>query len=277
MSIRPSIVLPPPPRQVRVLAIGREETIGRLRRKLPHWCVLTEGASMQEAMQSIRARRYDVVMFDPASVRFDLMMAALTTAADVGVGGLLYCVIDPQTAASIVRAVRILRCEVICIGADDESLLLGVCLRSMEHVSAPALVARELASAFLGLPSEVRAAIVGLFAGMPIPVDVSVLTIEARASQRTVERSCARQGLTTPGRLLIGARIARAWRALASGKSISEVAAANGWDSTDRFRLQFRRLLGTSPTSARRRMDTGEFCRQLATSMRSEDSGARTQ
>ena len=255
-------------RPVRVLMVAREEMARRLSKNIPHWCVLEACGLISDAMHSIQLRKVDAIVLDPSSIRLDMLMKALTSAADAGVGCVLYSALDQQSAIRIMQVVRIVRCEFVCVGADNEAEVFDHCFRSLESISAPALVASELAQIFLGLPSDIRMVFVGLFSGMPIPNAVSDLVALTGSTERGLERWCERLKLVSPHHLLVGARIARAWSTISAGETISEVARQNKWDSPDRFRSHFRGLIGMSPTDARRRMRTGDFAIQLATSLK---------
>jgi AraC family transcriptional activator FtrA len=89
------------------------------------------------------------------------------------------------------------------------------------------------------------------------PLGVADLARAAAVSPRTfVRRFRAEQG-GTPHRWLTRQRVLAAQRRLEGGReSIEEVAGAVGFGTAQTLRLQFRRILGTSPTSYRRRFST---------------------
>lgn len=140
-----------PVAQVRVLAVGREEIVGRLRRCLRPWCVLTHRLSISEAMGLVQTRKCDVVVLDPSLLRPEQLLAVLNAGSDVGVGGVLYTAFDRQSVARVAKVVATLRCEVVGIGAENEIEILNHHLRDLGDISAPALVLGELAVPIAGV------------------------------------------------------------------------------------------------------------------------------
>lgn len=258
---------------VRIMAIGRESTVDHLRRKVPHWCWVHSG-SVAEAIEAMRTRKCEHVALDPSSLRLDVMIDAAIAAEQHGVGCLLYATLSHLAATQSIGVMTKARCELIFIGAAQEASLLARCFRSASQTSAAALVATELASCLLGLPSDIRDSFVGAFGGVSMPIGRGARSGSNRSAERRIERACKKVGLAAPSQILTGVRIANCWRALRDGHEISEIALRQDWDSAARFRKNFRKLIGVSPSVARNRQ-TGEFASQLATALNRRPSGGQ--
>jgi len=86
------------------------------------------------------------------------------------------------------------------------------------------------------------------------PLDVRQMARAASLSPRTLVRRFHAELGSTPHRWLNRQRVLEAQRQLEqSGRSIEEVAEAVGFGTAQTLRLHFRRVLGTSPTTYRRR------------------------
>jgi AraC family transcriptional activator FtrA len=86
------------------------------------------------------------------------------------------------------------------------------------------------------------------------PLDVRQMARAASLSARTLVRRFHAELGSTPHRWLNRQRVLEAQRQLEqSGRSIEEVAEAVGFGTAQTLRLHFRRVLGTSPTTYRRR------------------------
>ena len=252
---------------VRIMAIGRESTVDRLRRKVPHWCWVHASGSVADAIQAMRTHKCEYISLDPSQLRLDVMIDAAIAAEQHGVGCVLYATFSHLAATQSIGVMRKARCELIFIGAAQEASLLARCFRSASQISAAALVAGELAARLLGLPSDIGASFVGVFGGLSMPVCGGAPAGSNRSAERRIERACKKAGLAAPSQILTGVRIANCWHALRDGHEISEVALRQSWDSAARFRRNFRKLIGVSPSVARNRMQTGEFASQLATAL----------
>jgi AraC family transcriptional activator FtrA len=89
------------------------------------------------------------------------------------------------------------------------------------------------------------------------PLAVQDLAKAAALSPRTLVRRFHTELGSTPHHWLNRQRVLEAQRQLErSGRSIEDVAAAVGFGSAQTLRLHFRRVLGTSPTTYRRRFTT---------------------
>src|SRR5436190_2783120 len=89
------------------------------------------------------------------------------------------------------------------------------------------------------------------------PLDVRQMARAASLSPRTLVRRFHAELGSTPHRWLNRQRVLEAQRQLEqSGRSIEEVAEAVGFGTAQTLRLHFRRVLGTSPTTYRRRFTT---------------------
>ena len=245
--------------------------IAMVRKSLPSWCALEGEATVSSALTTIRSQRFGFLLVDPSLFRVDVTMTLLSAATDVGVASSLYVEIDKDSAMRIAQIVRIVQCELIGVGSQDEALLFEQWLRSAQRVSAPSLLAGKLSTIFLGFAAHVRPAIVSLFSGRPIPRDVKSLASQANSSERALERTCHSRGITTPGRLLVGAKVARTWRPITTGIPIEQIASRGGWSTSDQFRSHFRRMILDSPTGARKRMHTPEFADRLEESLRATE------
>lgn len=263
------------PQTVRVLAMCREETARRLRERLPSWCTLTAHAALPEAARAIETRCCDTLVLDPVSLRLDAMNRIVGVAADAGIGVLIYGPLDRESASRITQILRRVSCDLLFCGAEDESGLVADRLRALASASTPSLIARELAPAFMRLSADVRSAVMGLFGWLPVPASAAGLVTRARATDRHLQRLCVKCGLAAPGRLLLGARLARAWDAMKAGERVAIVARTTGWDSVEQFRSHFRRFVGLSPSLARDSVETAEFVHRLAEGLR--DGASRSE
>jgi hypothetical protein len=243
----------------------------RLRDQLPRWCALDARFSISDAQRAIQLRRFDVLVLDPAAYRFDTQMDFLKFAADAGSGVVLYAATDRESARRVVQVMRMFTCELVSIGAEHESELLERCCASPTRISAPSLVASELASNLVGLDPDPRAAFVALLGGMPIPSDVKAFIDRAASTERKLERQCVKRRLAPPSKFMVGAHILHSWVSLTSGDAISTIALQRGWRTDDQYRSQFKAIVHESPTRARARMHTAEFAHQSANSMRISD------
>ena len=259
---------PPARVYVRVMAIGHETTVDRLRRKMPHWCTLQPSGSVADAIEAMRTRKCEFVALDPSSLHVDLMIDAAIAAEQHGVGCLLYATLGRRTANQVIGVMAKARCELIFIGGTEEAFLLARCFRSSSRISAAALVTGELAPRLLQLPNDIGETIVGEFGGASRTIRESAPSSSTRSEKRQIQRACEKAGLAAPARLLAGRWIANSWNALREGRQISEIVLRHGWGSADRFRANFRRLVGVSPSAARKRLNTGEFASQLAASLK---------
>jgi hypothetical protein len=259
---------PPPSAPVRILSIGRGETTERLRDMLPPWCELAQRDSVSDAQRLVDVRKCDVMMLDPAAFRFDMQFPLLKSAADAGIGVVLYAGTDRESARGVVKVMRLFTCELVSVGAEFERSLLEHCFRSPSRIAAPSLVAGELAPNLIGLDSDVRAAFVGYLGGIRIPADIAGLVDLTGSNERRLERMCVQRRLAPPNVCMVGAHVAHSWAPLQSGEAISEIAASQRWGTSDRYRSGFRSVSGFAPTHARERMQTPEFAHQAANSMR---------
>lgn len=249
------------------MAIGRESTVDRLRRKVPHWCWVQTSGSVANVIEAMRNRKCEYIALDPSQLRLDVMVGAAVAAEQHGVGCMLYATLSHLAAAQSIGVMTKARCELIFIGAAQEASRLARCFRSASQISASALVASELAARLLGLPSDIRASFVGMFGGVSIQVGGGALSGSSRSDERRIERACKKVGLAAPSHLLTGVRIANCWHALRDDHEISEIALSQSWGSAARFRRNFRKLIGVSPSVARNRMQTDEFASQLAAAL----------
>ncbi|HEY2850750.1 MAG TPA: hypothetical protein VGI97_12790 [Gemmatimonadaceae bacterium] len=173
---------------MRIAAIGRESTVDRLRRKVPHWCWIHASGSMAEAIEAMRNRKCEYVALDPSQLRLDVMIDAAVAAEQHGVGCVLYATLSYLSAAQSIGVMTKARCELIFIGAAQEASRLARCFSSASQISASALVASELAARLLGLPSDIRASFVGMFGGVSVQVGGGALSGSSRSDERRIER-----------------------------------------------------------------------------------------
>jgi transcriptional regulator GlxA family with amidase domain len=88
------------------------------------------------------------------------------------------------------------------------------------------------------------------------PLDVAALAARACVSSRTLARRFREQTGTTPVQWLLAARVRRAQDLLeTTSMAIDQVAFKAGFDSPVTFRARFRRLVGISPATYRRRFN----------------------
>lgn len=86
------------------------------------------------------------------------------------------------------------------------------------------------------------------------PVTVAGLAAQAHMSERTFQRTFARQTGTSPIRWVVERRVQASLPLLESGDApIDQVAAAVGFDSAVTFRHHFGRAMRTTPTAYRKR------------------------
>jgi hypothetical protein len=161
----------------------------------------------------------EFVALDPSSLHVDVMIDAAIAAEQCGVGCVLYGTLSHLAATKAISVMTKARCELVFIDAIQEATLLARCFRSSQ-ISAVALVASELASRLLGLPSDIRES----FGGVSIPIRRGARSGSNRSNERRIERACKKVELATPSHFLTGVWIANSWRALRDGHEISEVA-----------------------------------------------------
>ena len=247
---------------MRVLTLlSRGGLQGSLQR-VPHIEVVSlRSASLVES--SLRTAHAGLVVVDPSDLRDDAFLEMVSMIAKTGTPLVLYCDLNPTSAARVVMVARIMPVEVVFTGADGEEQIVRRALRAGGRQTVPALVFRGLSDCVAKLPQALAERFVSFFGGLSISCSVREFVRDLDADETTVRAWIRSSGLQPPSRILNCARVARVLACLADDPGCIEAVAERMMWSIRTMRSQFSQLIGVSPICAARTMASNELAERL--------------
>lgn len=213
-----------------------------------------------------------VVIFDPSrddsAVQAIRVRERFTSTAFV-----MYTTLDPRAFQNVAGLIRGGFTEVVLFGFDDqrariERLLLDVALRIELQPYLSALAPR-----LLRLPARLRSAVEEMIREPRSYRSTQDLAVAAQMSTRAVFRHLRAAGFPSPRRLVVSARVVRAYLLLSgNGRSAQEVASLLGYPSTDQLSAHLAELCGCTASDVKRGLSPEAFFDSMVTSLTKHSS-----
>ena len=255
----------PVPHSMKILALLPDDARQVLERSLTGAQRLTRAGGAESIASSLRERRCDALVLDPALPDQDEFEAVMRAVNESGVPVLLYTMLQPLSARRIVQAVESAPHELVLRGADDMPELLQRKLSTLVAPSAPAILLGHAAPHFKAFPERLQTVSVSLFGRNSLPRWVGGLVEESELARRTVDRWMQKGGIRGAARLLDTARLARVWSPLVErGADVREVALHCGFARLRLLTAHTRRIAGCAPMDLKNQYTRETFGRRLA-------------
>lgn len=258
---------------IRVLACLQKRKLASLQHALDRRGMVTNACGSDQFLQRALHTAFDVALFDPeagenitAVSRCRSLLADYVRASHAPL--FVYADFARHTKETIVELIRAGARGLIVAGIDDEPREL---LRQLEvgvGFSQRALLIRRIADLLPGLPSGVEYAIRSVLSGDLHVDDVGDLARLSNVSRRTLDRAFYAAGLSTPRRLIQGARVLEAYILLRGSARVAQVGALAGFHDYNGFRTATELVAGVSPTVLASRIQPETLCALLASHLR---------
>lgn len=210
---------------------------------------LLEAVSWPELAAILIEKRVDIVVIDPGAAGWDGLAAAIDLLVKFpSVPVLGYTIVNASTAHAVVELNRNRQCRVLLHPHEG---LPSEFREALLHAHEGTLAARFLVAIdqqLLELPECLRNAVCEMFDHPQSFEAASDIALVAHVRSEKVNRRFALAGLGTPKKMLIAARLLRAYSYItASGKSIESIAVAIGYHDPHVLRAHIRRVLRSEP------------------------------
>jgi AraC-like DNA-binding protein len=178
---------------------------------------------------------------------------------------MIYTAVTPAALKAVAELAVVGAQQLILYRYDDEPhRFLEILERQPAHALSTALL-REFDPGLSSLTPPLARAVERLFR-RPIGFETAGdLASSAAITVRTVYRQLTAAGFESPRRLIVGARLLRAFAyARDPDQSLEEVARRLGYSAPRMLTRHMREIVGITPRAARRRMPAAEFVSALA-------------
>ena len=230
--------------------------LSHLRRVLGDAHALTSVDDWARLSQVVAGNAVDVAVLDPSadgSVRTGEIVELVRRHASLPV--VVYTALSPQTMRAIVELSRHGLQQVLLHRFDDEPRRLLEAIEQQPTVMLTAALFQRLAEPLSRLPTALVREVERMYRQPRAYADASDLARAAGMPRRTMYRVLEGAGLLSPGLLVRGARLLRAYAYLGdSGNSVEGVVTKLGYSSRQLFIKHVREAFDVVPSELRRRL-----------------------
>jgi hypothetical protein len=237
-----------------IVTLVPEESLQRLCASVPGTVQITP-VGLATLSRVLNDGHPEIVVCDPCWARPESFTEIVGVIARAGVPLLLYGRLSRVMSARVATAAAMMTSELLFQGAPDETEILRRVIRSAAEPCLPALIFARIAQRVHNLPAPLAERVVSLFGWLAIPNRVSAFVAGLPFGARTVRELLARAGLSGPKRLIIGARVARAFEIARAkpGLSLDALGELCGLVSAGVLDSQCRLVTGLAGGAALRR------------------------
>jgi AraC-like DNA-binding protein len=240
--------------------------LAHLRRVLGERHTVWPVAGWADLAHAARRRPADVAVLDPAAdgtPRIEEIVELVRRHPSLPI--LVYTTLSPQSMRAIVELSRHGIQQVLLYRFDDEPHRLLDALEQQPSMTLCTALMNRLARPLSLLPVALGREVERMYRQPREYGDASDLARAAGMSRRTMYRALEEAGIPSPGLLVRGARLLRAYAYLGdSGNSVEDVVVKLGYSSRQLFIRHVRDAFGAVPSELRRRLTPAECVERLA-------------
>ncbi len=250
---------------VDVLAFLSPPLLAHLRVTLGSEHSLAAARTWDEVSTALRHRVVDVMVLDPAADGATRSAEILTIVALYPTQPLIiYLALSPGSLRAVVELARHGVSQVVLHRFDDDLPRFRALLGRQHNVGIVDAALSTLGRPMSMLPVSLARAVRQLFERPHRFWSAQDLALAAAMPRRTMYRDLAAAGFLSPRRLVLGARLLRAYGYLREpGYLVADVVAKLGYGSARVLVRHTRELVGATPSELRNRGTDGEFLTRL--------------
>ncbi len=256
-----------------VLAFLSPPLLAHLRVTLGAGHTLVVARSWDDVVQLVRHRVVDVLVLDPAAD------GAIRSAEILTIGALyptqpviLYLALSPGSLRAVVELARHGVSQVVLHRFDDDATRFRTLLGQQHDIAIVDAALAALLGPLSALTVPLARAVRRLFERPQRFWTAQDLALEAAMPRRTMYRELGAAGFSSPRRLVLGARLLRAYGYLREpGYFVADVVTKLGYGSARVLVRHTRELVGATPSMLRDGVTEAEFVARLIAGILSPD------